>query len=70
MDKDTRFGLLVIGLPFLGLVYCGFIILFMNVSPLAQQHPLLTGMGFAMIPFVLAAYIWIKASAKAYKKNN
>lgn len=69
MDKDTRFGLLVIGLPFLGLLYCAVIIIFMNVSPLAQEHPLMTGMGFAIVPFILAASIWIRASAKAYGKK-
>lgn len=70
MDKDTRFALLVIGLPFLGLLYCGGIILFMNVSSLAQEHPLMIGIGAAIAPFSVAAYIWITASAKAYKKNN
>jgi hypothetical protein len=70
MDKDTRFGLLVIGLPFLGLIYCAAIIIFMIVSPFAQEHPLITGTGFAFIPFTLAAYIWIKASAQAYAKKS
>ncbi len=69
MDKDTRFGLLVIGLPFLGLIYCGIIIIFMNVSPIAQNHPLISGIGFSIVPFSLAAFLWIKASFKAYKKK-
>jgi hypothetical protein len=69
MDKDTRFALLVIGLPFLGLLYCAAIIIFMNVSPLAQEHPLMTGIGFAVVPFMLAAFIWLKASAQAYQKK-
>jgi hypothetical protein len=69
MDGDTRFALLVIGLPFLGLIYCAGIIIFMNVSTFAQQHPLFTGLGFAIVPFALAAYFWIRASAKAYKKK-
>lgn len=69
MDKDTRFALLVIGLPLLGLIYCGGIILFMNVSPLAQNHPLMIGLIASIIPFSLAAYIWMKASFKAYQKK-
>jgi hypothetical protein len=67
MDKENQFALLVIGLPILGLLYCGGIIIFMKLSPFAQQHPLSTGFGLAVIPFIIAAYIWIKASAKAYK---
>lgn len=69
MKKEDRFAFLVIGLPFLGLLYCAGIIIFMKLSPFAQQHPLSTGFGLAIIPFILAAYIWIKASAKAYKKD-
>lgn len=69
MDQDTRFALLVLGLPFLGLLYCLVIIWFMIASPLAQNHPLISGLGFAIVPFSLAAYIWIKASAKAYSKK-
>ena len=69
MDKDTRFALLVIGLPFLGLIYClGIIILFL-FSPLAQNHPVITGLTSATLPFTVAAFIWIKASAKAYQKK-
>ena len=69
MDKDTRFALLVLGLPFLGLLYCLGIIGFMMVSPVAQNHPVMTGIGFAIVPFAIAAYIWIKASAKAYSEK-
>jgi hypothetical protein len=70
MDKDTRFGLLVIGLPFLGLIYCAVIVIFMIMSPLAQEHPLTTGVSFAVVPFTLAASIWIKASAQAYSQKS
>ncbi|ELR99209.1 hypothetical protein [Gloeocapsa sp. PCC 73106] len=68
MDKDTKFALLVIGLPFLGLVYCGMIIAFLIMSPFGRDHPILTGTGFTVVPFGFAAYIWIRASAKAYRK--
>lgn len=69
MDKDTRFGLLVIGLPFLGLIYCGVIVIFMNLSTFPREHPLLSGLGFFSVPFLAAFFIWIKASAKAYTKK-
>ena len=68
MDKDTRFALLVLGLPFLGLLYCLGIIWFMMASPVAQNHPVMTGIIFALVPFAIAAYTWIRASAKAYQK--
>lgn len=70
MDKDTRFAFLVIGLPFLGLLYCLGIIFLFIVSPFAQSHAFITGILAAMIPFSIAAFIWIRASAKAYKKKN
>jgi hypothetical protein len=69
MDKDTRFALLVIGLPFLGLIYCLGIIALFLFSPLAQNHPIVTGLSSAIVPFTIAASIWIKASAKAYSKK-
>lgn len=70
MDNDTRFAFLVIGLPFLGLIYCLGIVLVFIVFPFAQNHAFVTGILAAMIPFSIAVFIWIRASAKAYKKNN
>ncbi len=67
MDKDSRFALFVIGLPLLGLIYCLGIIAFFLLSPIAQNHPLVIGLGSAVIPFAIAVFIWPKASAKAYK---
>jgi hypothetical protein len=69
MDKDTKFALLVIGLPFLGLFYCAIIIFFLVMSPVGRNHPILTGAGFTIVPFGFAAYTWIRASAKAYQKK-
>lgn len=69
MDKDTRFALLVIGLPFLGLIYCLAIIFLFIVSPFAQNHSFITGILAATIPFSVGAFIWIRASAKAYGKK-
>ncbi|WP_267383771.1 hypothetical protein [Cyanobacterium sp. uoEpiScrs1] len=69
MDKDTKFALLVLGLPILGLLYCGGIIVVLRNIPFAREHPLVIGFGVMFFPFTLAATIWIRASAKAYKKN-
>jgi hypothetical protein len=69
MDNDTKFALLVIGLPLVGLVYCGLIIAFLMNNPFGRQHPLMTGLIVMIVPFGIAATTWIKASAKAYKKH-
>ncbi|MDJ0730889.1 MAG: hypothetical protein QNJ33_12940 [Crocosphaera sp.] len=69
MDKDTQFALLVIGLPLLGLIYCGLIIAFLMNNPFGREHPLITGFVVMVIPFSTAATIWIKASAKAYQQH-
>jgi|GEM_PF-1195958 len=66
MDADTKFALLVIGLPLGGLVYCALGIALMIFSPTVREHPLVSGMLFLLIPLVIAASIWIRASAKAY----
>ena len=70
MDKDTKFSILVIGLPLLGLLYCGCIILLLMNSPFARQNSLITGLGVMIVPLGIAATTWIKASAKAYSQNN
>ncbi|MGQ4647304.1 hypothetical protein [Lyngbya aestuarii] len=69
MDGDTKFALLVIGLPLAGLVYCGLMIALMANSPLVREHPVAGGACFLLIPFVIGASIWIKASAKAYSQQ-
>ncbi len=69
MDKDTQFAILVIGLPLLGLLYCGLIIAFLMNNPFGRQHPLITGFVVMVVPFCTAATIWIKASAKAYQQH-
>lgn len=69
MDKDTKFAILVIGLPFLGLIYCLIILACMITLPITQNHPVMTGIGFGIIPFGIAMYFWTTASAKAYKKS-
>ena len=70
MDKDTQFAVLVIGLPLLGLLYCGLIIAFLMNNPFGRENPLITGFMVMVVPFSVAATIWIKASAKAYKEHD
>ncbi len=68
MNANDKFALLVIGLPILGLIYCGIGVAFMVSSLTVREHPVISGAIFILIPFALAASIWIRASAKAYKK--
>ena len=70
MDKDTQFAVLVIGLPLLGLLYCGLIFAFLMNNPFGRENPLITGFMVMVVPFSVAATIWIKASAKAYKEHD
>ena len=66
MNSDDKFALLVIGTPLIGLVYCGIGIGLMVTNETVRQHSLISGAIFILIPFVVAATIWIRASAKAY----
>ena len=68
MNSDDKFALLVIGIPLIGLLYCGLGITLMISSSEVRDHPLISGAIFILIPFVTAASIWIRASAKAYNK--
>lgn len=68
MDTETKFIFLVIGLPIAGLIYCGLGVALMVTNESIRDHSLISGALFFLIPFMIAATIWIKASAKAYKK--
>lgn len=68
MNANDKFALLVIGLPLLGLIYCGIGVALMVSSLTVREHPVISGTIFILIPFALAASIWIRASAKAYNK--
>ena len=68
MNSDDKFALLVIGIPLIGLLYCGLGITSMVYSSGVRDHPLISGAVFILIPFLTAVSIWIRASAKAYKK--
>jgi hypothetical protein len=68
MKSEMRSILLFLGVPLAGLVYCGLGIVVMANSAAVREHALISGAIFILIPFTIAASIWISASAKAYKK--
>ena len=68
MNSDRKFAFLVLGIPLAGLVYCGLGITAMASSMAVRNHPIVSGAMFILLPFGIAAFTWISASAKAYKK--
>ena len=68
MNSDNKFIFLVLGIPLVGLVYCGLGIAIMASSLTVREHPIVSGAIFILVPFGIAASTWIRASAKAYKK--
>jgi hypothetical protein len=66
--EDQKFAFLVLGIPLLGLAYCGLGIAAMSSISTVRQHPITSGSIFILLPFGIAAYIWTSASVKAYKK--
>ncbi len=68
MDSDTKFVFLVMGLPIAGLIYCGGGIAIIANNETIRDHALISGALFLLIPLTIGATIWLKASAKAYKK--
>ncbi len=68
MNSDRKFALLVLGIPLIGLVYCGLGLGIMSSSMTIRTHPVASGAIFILLPFGIAAFTWISASAKAYKK--
>ncbi|MGF1539379.1 MAG: hypothetical protein ACFCU5_02840 [Pleurocapsa sp.] len=68
MKSETQLILLFLGIPLAGLVYCGLGIAAMANLVMVREHALIAGAIFILIPFTIAASIWISASAKAYRK--
>ncbi len=68
MNPDKKFALLVLGIPLIGLVYLGLGLTAMSSISTVREHPVISGAIFILLPFCIAAYTWISASAKAYKK--
>jgi hypothetical protein len=69
MDKDTKFALLVVGIPLLGLAYCALMLAVMFLSPDARQHPIITATIFVLAPSVISGSIWLSSSFKAKNKE-
>jgi hypothetical protein len=69
MDKDTKFALLVIGVPILGLIYCAFMMGFLFLVPWGQNHPIITAAIFVISPSLVSGSIWLISSAKARNKE-
>ncbi|MEL6493795.1 MAG: hypothetical protein AAFQ41_01565 [Cyanobacteria bacterium J06623_7] len=65
---DKKFMFLVLGIPLLGLAYCGLGIAAMSSISTIRTHPVVSGAIFILLPLGFAAFTWISASAKAYKK--
>ena len=67
MNPDLKFAFLVLGIPLLGLAYCGLGIAVMASSMTVRTHPIVSGAIFILLPLGTAAFTWIRASAKAYR---
>ena len=68
MNSNKKFAFLVLGIPLAGLAYCGLGITAMASSITVRTHPIVSGTVFILLPLGIAAFTWISASAKAYKK--
>jgi glucose uptake protein GlcU len=69
MDKDTQFAVLVIGIPFLGLAYCGLIFAVMIYWVWGREHPVTMATFFVLAPSLISGSIWLLASYKARQKQ-
>lgn len=69
MDKDQKFALLVIGVPFLGLLYCGIIIAVLVSSAWAREHPIIMATLFSVGPSLLSGSIWLRSAMRGQNKN-
>ena len=69
MDKDTKFALLVMGVPILGLIYCALMVGVLLLSPWAQEHPIITAAIFVITPSLISGSIWFLSSARAKNKH-
>lgn len=69
LNSDQQLIFLVLGLPILGLIYCGLSIAAMASFAVIREYALISGTFFILIPFTIAASIWIRASAKAYRHS-
>jgi hypothetical protein len=69
MDKDKKFALLVIGVPFLGLIYCGIILATLLYSEWAREHPIIVAAVFTLAPSLISGLIWLNGAIKNQNKQ-
>jgi len=69
MDPNYKFAIFVISIPMAGLLYCGLGIAAAIHFPEVRENSLLAGGLFALVPFAIAAAIWLRLAAKAYNKG-
>ena len=69
MDENDKMAALIIGIPVVGLIYCGLGIGMMMSSPWLRAHALLAGGVFTLIPFVTFAATWTRSSARFYRNK-
>lgn len=69
MDKDTKFALLVLGVPFLGLAYCALILAVMSFSAGARQHPIITATAFVLAPSLVSGSVWLWSSFQSKNRE-
>ncbi len=70
MDKDTKFALLVLGVPFLGLLYCALIFGILIIFPWGREHPIIYATLSVIAPSLISGSIWLKSAIKGQKKPN
>ena len=57
MDKDTKFALLVVGVPLLGAAYCALMLGVMFAFADARQHPIITATVFVLAPSLVRVVV-------------
>ncbi len=70
MDKDTKFAILVLGVPFLGFLYCLLIIGTLLASPWTREHPIIFATVAVLAPSVVSGSIWLRSALKGQNKPN
>ncbi len=69
MNQDSKFALLAIGVPFLGLLYCGMILGTLILFPWTREHPIVTGAVFVVAPSLISGSIWLFSAVKGQNKR-
>ena len=64
MDEDTKLGLFVLAVPIVGALYCALVLVVMFTIPSAQEHPIIMGSFFVILPSIISGSIWLKCSLK------